>query len=800
MKRILRFFCNNKSILYLMIISFVIPVFIMALAYYMRGIYPGGPYTVLTSDMGAQYMPFWASLRYIGKSDNSIFLNMSGALANNFMGFAYYISPLTWMTVLFDIGQLPEAIYFFTLIRIGLCGAGFSLYLYYTYNERRHRLSIILLSCCYALMSYNVGYSINLMWLDAVLMLPWILVGVERILRKNAPTFFIISVFLSLLLNYYITFMSGVFVCFYILIRLAELKKLRLKDTIKFVEYGIVGIGMSAPILLPGVVALTGGKLEEDTRVIAKIFRYRLIDIAGQLFSGRYDTLFDDGLPLIFCGSATIALVLIYFLKSKDEFKIKILWFSLIMFYLFSMVFVPLDRVMHGFKETTCFEVRYSFVLSCLLLILAYRGADAIVNSVSDSNIVGGLKVVCTLFVLAELYINSSIIISGIMTELRYGLSSEYKEELELKREMIESIEDNGFYRISDYNTYTFNDGAWLGYNGIGYFSSCYNLNMMNFLGVLGENQSYHVLTEGQRTPLEESLLGVKYRIAYSYWHEEGELLSSNEEYSIYKNEYPLSIGYMKKNSDYSERLDFSKNAFENQNIVARELSGVEEEVFVELKQKNYIEEKTDSCLKKISFEAEALCDAPIWIYFENTDDRRNNNGNKDTALIVNGDDMGLFVDPHSDSSFLIYLGRYLAGESIHIEAYGNIYFGEAHLAYMDEDIYRKVIDALDDNMLEITEHSSGHFTGTINAGKGGRMLLTFPVMNGWRIKVDGKMIKPDNYRGVLLTIPVDKGEHEIDIRFVSPGLCIGIMIGVISLVGLVSIIKCSRKYEETRS
>ena len=72
--------------------------------------------------------------------------------------------------------------------------------------------------------------------------------------------------------------------------------------------------------------------------------------------------------------------------------------------------------------------------------------------------------------------------------------------------------------------------------------------------------------------------------------------------------------------------------------------------------------------------------------------------------------------------------------------------------------------------------------------------------MDGWKIKIDGEKVVPDNYRGVLLTIPVDKGEHEIDIRFVPPGMFIGIMIGLISLLGLVMMVYSSKKCDEVRT
>ena len=70
-----------------------------------------------------------------------------------------------------------------------------------------------------------------------------------------------------------------------------------------------------------------------------------------------------------------------------------------------------------------------------------------------------------------------------------------------------------------------------------------------------------------------------------------------------------------------------------------------------------------------------------------------------------------------------------------------------------------------------------------IDAGAGGTMLLTLPVMDGWRIKVDGEKIIPGDYRGVLLTIMLPPGIHDIDIAFVSPGVVIGAIGMIISII-----------------
>ena len=393
------------------------------------------------------------------------------------------------------------------------------------------------------------------------------------------------------------------------------------------------------------------------------------------------------------------------------------------------------------------------------------------------------LKIVITCFVIVELYFNASVTVSGIMNETGYAPKSDYIRQLISKRELLEYIDDDMLYRISDYDTYTYNDGSWLGYNGIGYFSSCYNLNVMEFFGKIGEDQSKHVLVDGIRTPLEEAILGVKYRISNKYFDEIDKMIAQNELYSISENNAILSLGYMVHANPDKEPEEFGGNAFENQNTLAKELSGVEENVFVELEQYTRANMYTGDYAKKNAFTVETEKDATIWLYVEQPDRLVNYNEKKDTKLVVDGFDFGEFVNPGSGSSFIRYIGKYTVGERIDIELFGNVEYGPAHVVYMDEDVYKRVIDVLGERQLAFSEHANGHFDGTIDAGTGGNMLLTLPAIEGWIVKGDGERIIPNSYRNVFLSIPLSGGIHEMDVTFVSPGILTGCIIGCVSLV-----------------
>ena len=52
--------------------------------------------------------------------------------------------------------------------------------------------ALLLLSSCYALMSYNLVYSLSIMWLDVVIWLPIVILGVEWILEQRTPLLLIL--------------------------------------------------------------------------------------------------------------------------------------------------------------------------------------------------------------------------------------------------------------------------------------------------------------------------------------------------------------------------------------------------------------------------------------------------------------------------------------------------------------------------------------------------------------------------------------------------------------------------------
>lgn len=92
---------------------------------------------------------------------------------------------------------------------------------------------------------------------DALIFLPLLLIGVEKIMREKNPTWFIIAVTLSMIDNFYFAYVNFLLAGIYIVLRWIiplttnEMKKM--KQVKVFLLSGLAGFGMSAMFFIPSV-------------------------------------------------------------------------------------------------------------------------------------------------------------------------------------------------------------------------------------------------------------------------------------------------------------------------------------------------------------------------------------------------------------------------------------------------------------------------------------------------------------------------------------------------------------------
>lgn len=117
--------------------AFLIPVLILGLVYALQGFYPFGDRTPLTVDLYHQYAPFLNALRDKLRGGESFWYSWNGSLGMNFLAvFAYYLaSPLNLLYALFPATSVTDWVTVVELIKFGLCGLTFALFLRTSYAK-----------------------------------------------------------------------------------------------------------------------------------------------------------------------------------------------------------------------------------------------------------------------------------------------------------------------------------------------------------------------------------------------------------------------------------------------------------------------------------------------------------------------------------------------------------------------------------------------------------------------------------------------------------------------------------------
>ena len=216
-----RFIVKNRY--YLM--AFILPLLILTAAYIALGVYPFGERQVQIIDSYHQYAPFFSELYRKIWGGESLFYSFAGGLGMNFWAIiAYYLaSPLNILVLLFPPGFLLEAFTFLIMLKIALASTAFAYYIRRRF--RRYDVTIVYFALFYALCGWVLGYNWNVMWLDCLVLLPLIILGLERLVKKGKGLMYGLTLALCIICNYYIAIMVCLFLILYFFVLFFEQRK-----------------------------------------------------------------------------------------------------------------------------------------------------------------------------------------------------------------------------------------------------------------------------------------------------------------------------------------------------------------------------------------------------------------------------------------------------------------------------------------------------------------------------------------------------------------------------------------------
>ncbi|MGI6072848.1 MAG: YfhO family protein [Lachnospiraceae bacterium] len=823
------FFVRNLPVL----LAFLTPVVVLGVMFAFREIFPFGDRMYLRSDMYHQYVTFLKEFQSILKNGDSLLFTWNIGLGADLPAiYAYYLAtPFYWLTVFLPSNYIPEIMSCLIILKAGLMSAAFAHYVQCRTGQRNFASAVF--GAFYAMSSYMAAYSWNLMWLDCLVLLPLITLGLERLVKEKKVVLYSITLAVAILSNYYIAIMICIYlVLYFIYLIICEPGKGgfagALRSIGRFAVYSVLAGLMAAITVIPAFVNLSStasGNFSFPTKLR---FYYNILEMLSRSIMNVEPTVLSGYIPNVYCTIGVFMLIPLFFICGKIRLRVKIGKVILIGIFLASFAMNIPTYIWHGFHYPNSLSSRQSFIYIFLILAMAYEVVIQ-VESFKYREIIwcltAGIGAIFALQVLydSEEYTINLVLISVCFLAL-YGIwmilkksgripqalmiiillaiavseaaintnatgysttgRSAYMDDNEPISRLLEGIGDDGFYRVEKIKRRTKNDGAWLNYRSASEFSSTTIEGISDFYDYFGMQSSTNSFSYYGHTPFSAALLGIKYEIAAEEQDDPLMTLVGREgDYYLYENKYSLPLGFMTDVSVSAETNMHESSPFLVQNSFINAACGGG---------KLFSSEKT---LSGTEIKWNAKDDGRQLVYITDKISDARAKIERGGEVILDKEFSGL------ENPQIIDLGDVENGDKITIESADE---DKSHIklfhSIMKYERLEEVMETMGRYGYQISEFSDTYIKGKIIAIEEGIMFTTIPYYKGWEAYVDGEKVETRSFYKAFVIVPLKAGEHVVEFKYRSTGLELAALISAVTiLIFLFSRLIHASRYPKTR-
>ncbi|MGT2896108.1 YfhO family protein [Streptococcus entericus] len=829
--------------------SFFIPLTILSISLSIQNIWWGSDTTILASDGFHQYAIFATTLRNILHGQDSLFYSFTSGLGLNFYALmSYYLgSFLSPLVYFFDVKSMPDALYLFTLVKVGLIGLSTFTSLSTIYKKANHWL-LISLSTSFALMSFIMSQIEINMWLDVFILVPLIILGLHRLIHQQSYWLYVTALTTLFIQNYYFGYMTAIFISLWFLVQLTDAVKHRLRSIIDFIICsGLSGL-ISAVMLLPTYLDLRthGETLTKLSNILTEKSWY--LDLFAKNFVGSYDTTKFGSIPMIYVGLLPLILALLFFTIKSIKWPVKLAYALLLMTIIASFYLEPLDLFWQGMHAPNMFLHRYSWVFSISIIYLAGKtlehlekvkwthlitvfafllvGFSATVYfrshypflhieqfgitalfllayliifvSFHAKQIPYKLYIVLTLFfTVFEISVNSYYQLNALSQEWHFPSRDSYERQLSDIDNLVKSVKDKHvtFFRMERLLPQTGNDSMKFGYNGISQFSSVRNRQSSQLLDKFGfrSDGTNLNLRYQNNTLIADSLFNITFNLHHKPLNKYGfEFENQIGEMFLYENRNASQLAILTK-EPFTD-LDISVNTLDNQTKLLNQLSGLNHTYFYKLS--SFTDNLTDvdkqlvTTVKKddgsssANFSIEVTSNSQVYLSLPHI--TSSNPDNKETKILINGQLMSFT----RDNAFSLFdLGYYASAQNLDIELIfpetTDVSFHKPNIYALDTLAYQQAIDQVNSRAVNVTS-AGNQVSITYDSPADASLLVTLPYDKGWTAKQDGQPLPVKSANGGLILLDAKKGHGEIVLTFVPNGLKAATILSSIGIISFV--------------
>lgn len=370
------FIKKHKTMFIILLVSFTLPLVLTCIAFAVEGVVPFGDNSVLIWDAKIQYKDYFGYLWDVLHGNASLDYSTAKSLGGNMFGlFAYYLTcPLNLLLFFFKKSQISLFFSLSTILKISFAGLTCSYFIKKRFNI--NSVATVLLSLSYALMEYNVYYCRNIMWLDGVVILPLICIGVYDLLYKNKKGLLFSSVALAIISNWYSGYMACLMGGFYFLFELFLKYDWRnfknnfvkiISDCFRVGVDMILGVLTGGIILLPACLSLVGGKATFQLIHTTMNFSF-LSTFKGFAINAAVNK---PDAPILFCGGLALLLVVYFIFNKNFDKKIRLASSAFLIFMLLGFSYKEFELMWTAFVQSHSYDFRFSFVFAFAMILVA---------------------------------------------------------------------------------------------------------------------------------------------------------------------------------------------------------------------------------------------------------------------------------------------------------------------------------------------------------------------------------------------------------------------------------------------
>ena len=542
-------------------LSILIPSVMILTIFLLFTITPFGNRTWLTIDLGQQYVDFFSYYQdTLLHHPEQFFYSFSKSIGGEMVSlWAYYLlSPFNLLFLLIPRSSIAMGVTLLIFLKLVSCTVSFAVLLDVKFKQRNW--TTLLFSLSYGFMSYLSANQFNVMWLDALIGLPLIILGVDALLQKRNPLYYVLPLSLTILSNYYTGYMICLFLGLYfpyayLMINDSFSWKNFIKQFGRFIFYSVLSVGLIMVILLPTFYSLLGSKGTATTIAWSLKSEYNPLLMASKLFIGSFDFHeMQKGYPNIVVGSLALFSFLCYFKEKNIALFQRLYALFITVIILISFNIEMFDKLWHAGQLPNWYSYRFSFLFSFWMVFLGYQwtmkktavgiretfvyfflvlaagigfilfpqdylqGWQIALGFGLSMGILYGLILIgrgkrthqkfLISFVVIELLLNSIITLS----RLGYVMNSEftaYQSSLTNWSNVLRPAE-NEFYRSEKTILRSKNDSLQVPTYGVSHFSSTFEKETEKFFDAIGVRQGTAYVNYSNGTLLTDALLGIK--------------------------------------------------------------------------------------------------------------------------------------------------------------------------------------------------------------------------------------------------------------------------------------------------